>query len=175
MRKQIFVCACLMVFLSAPLNILAQQDGLSIGYGFGTFNNDMRGVQIRDGNYDYGQMTFFHERRLFKRVNWTIEPFVSYINRPTEGVDGGVSIFAKAYVDEKKKHGLFATAGGGSLYTSMGYSGQGTHLWFILQGGLGYRWDKYFVEGRFKHYSNGDTATPNRSLNSSILFVGMYL
>ncbi|MGD9576956.1 MAG: acyloxyacyl hydrolase [Syntrophorhabdus sp.] len=64
--------------------------------------------------------------------------------------------------------------GGGSAYTSINFKEQGTHFLFILHAGLGYKWNDFFGENRFKHYSNGSTATPNRSINANIIMVGMY-
>ncbi len=57
-------------------------------------------------------------------------------------------------------------------YTSIGFKEQGTHLLFILQGGVGYRYKSFFVEDRVRHYSNGGTARPNWSVNSNILSIG---
>jgi hypothetical protein len=51
---------------------------------------------------------------------------------------------------------------------------QGTHLLFILQAGIGFQWKKFFIENRFRHYSNSNTAQPNRSINANMIMVGMH-
>ncbi len=172
MGKYIVMPACIFLSFLIAQNGFAQENGISLGYGFGAFNRGMKGIQIRDGNYDYVQFAYFNERPLYKQLNYLIEPHVAYLNRPSEGADIGLSLSLKGYLDKEKK-GFFATAGVGAVYTTLGYSGQGTHLLGVLEGGIGYRWGRYFVESRFKHYSNGGTATPNRSMNSNVISVGM--
>ena len=66
------------------------------------------------------------------------------------------------------------TAGPGMAYTTVGFQEQGTHLLFILQGGVGYRYKNFFVEDMIRHYTNAGIATPDSSVNSNILSVGTF-
>jgi hypothetical protein len=168
------IALMMLILLVVTTGSYAADNGLAVGYGFGFLNSGMRGIQIRDGNYDYLQIRYIREAPLFSHLNWVIEPYISYINRPKEGVDGGFSLLMKAYLDKEGKHGFYGVGGAGVQYTSMGYSGQGTHLLGSLECGFGYRWDKLFIEDRFVHYSNGGTAEPNRSLNSNVIYFGLY-
>ncbi len=149
-------------------------NGLSVGYGFGFLNEGMRGIQTRDGNYDYLQVRYLYERSLSEKTNLALEPFVTYLNRPEDNLEGGVFLLLRAYPKGTGKEGFYLTGGGGPMYTGWAYSGQGSHLLFGLTAGVGYRWKQYFLEERFVHYSNGGTASPNRSLNSSVFSVGVY-
>jgi hypothetical protein len=171
-RKYFIIFLCFFMFYLTTHNGFAQDNGVSIGYGFGALNRGMKGIQIRDGNYDYIQLTYLHEKPFYKRINYLIEPHIAYINRPSNGIDIGFSLSLKGYLNEDKK-GFFGTVGVGTIYTTLGYSGQGTHLLGILQGGIGYKWKNYFIENRFKHYSNAGTAYPNRSINSNMISFGI--
>lgn len=43
-----------------------------------------------------------------------------------------------------------------------------------MEGGIGYRYARFFIENRFRHYSNGGTTSPNRSVDADVLSVGVY-
>ena len=174
MKNLIFVLSCILVLFMTPIAGLSAENGILAGYGFGLFNKDHSGTNLHGGNYDYIQVAYLHERQLGGRVNWVLEPFVSYINRPDEGLDGGLSLYVKAYLDRERAQGFYATVGVGILYTSEGFREQGTHLLGCLQGGFGYRFGSWFIEDRFKHYSNGRTAHPNRSVHSNVVYFGIY-
>lgn len=75
---------------------------------------------------------------------------------------------------EKGRNGPYVTLGGGAAYSSINFEEQGTHLLFIIQGGIGFKWKDFFIENRLKHYSSAHTASPNRSINSNIIMVGIY-
>ena len=66
------------------------------------------------------------------------------------------------------------TAGVGVAYTTIAFEEQGTHFLFILQAGLGLRYENFFIENRLRHYSNGGTESPNRSVHASIMTFGYY-
>ncbi len=165
---------CFIALIVLPLHGFCGEDAIAAGYGFGLFNKDHSGTNIRDGNYDYVQIAYVHERQFKGMLNYVLEPFASYINRPNEGVDGGLSIYLKGYLNRDRRSGLYVTLGVGALYTSEKFREQGTHLLGCIQGGFGYRFGKWFIEDRFKHYSNGHTAYPNRSLHSNVLYIGAY-
>ncbi len=159
----------------APPAFSAEQ-GLSAGFGFGLFNHSyVLGKIEGDKVYDFVQLAYVWERRSHvKSLAVLFEPFAAYTIAPREGADGGFNLCLKYYFLEKGKRSYFLTAGSGMAYTSQAFEGQGTHLLFILQGGAGIRWDKFFIETRFRHYSNGTTAWPNRSINANIISIGHY-
>ena len=123
MKNLIFVLSCILVLFTTPIAGLSAENGILAGYGFGLFNKDHSGTNVQGGNYDYIQVAYLHERQLGGRVNWVLEPFVSYINRPDEGLDGGLSLYVKAYLDRERVQGFYATVGVGILYTSGGVPG----------------------------------------------------
>jgi hypothetical protein len=51
---------------------------------------------------------------------------------------------------------------------------QGTHNFFILAGGIGFKWGNFSLENRFRHYSNASLARPNVSVNSDIIMIAYY-
>lgn len=163
-----------LLFLFIPLSVSAQSHGVSIGYGFGMFSAN-RGIgYIEEGRYDFVQCTYQYEQSLSEILGLLIEPFASYTNSPKEGIDGGITLSLKYNFFKKDQNGFYITLGGGTAYTSINFKEQGTHLLYILQAGIGYKWNNFFIENRFKHYSNANTANPNRSINSTIIMVGMY-
>lgn len=157
----------------APLSLYGQSNGVLIGYGFGLFSEPGKIGEIEEGSYDYVQLAYVHEKALSERLGLLIEPSVALVSRPVQGVDVALTVSLRHSFRKGGGSGFFLTLGGGSAYTSVNLKEQGTHLLFILQGGIGYRWKEFFVENRFRHYSNGGTAQPNRSVNSTIIIVGM--
>ena len=156
-----------------PGPVLADQQAISIGYGLAAFNNSSDlGHLMNGGYYDFVQITYSYEKLLSGKFNLVVEPFVGIVNRPASGLDVGAAIGGRYYFGEKNYQGLFATISAGGVYTSVAFEEQGTHGLFVLQGGLGYKWEKLFLEGKFRHYSNGGLAHPNKSINAAILGVG---
>jgi hypothetical protein len=163
-----------LLFMLIPISVSAQPHSVSIGYGFGLFSSS-RGVgYIEGGHYDFIQCAYQYERSLSEILGLLVEPFASYTFSPRDGVDGGITLSLKYNLFKKQQNGFFLTAGGGAAYTSIKFEEQGTHLLFIIQGGIGYTWNDFFIENRFKHYSNANTASPNRAINSNLIMVGMY-
>ncbi len=175
-RKQNTLIILILGFMLIPFTGSADQQGLSIGYGFGLLNYSLDYGHLKDtgGNYDFAQFTYIYEKNLTGTINLLLEPFVAVINRPQSGLDTGLGLSGKYYFGKKNHEGLFITMGSGAAYTSVGFEEQGTHLLFILQGGIGYQWKHFYVENRFRHYSNGGTASPNRSVNANIVNVGWF-
>jgi hypothetical protein len=156
-----------------PSPVLGDQQAISIGYGLAALNESSDLGHLReDDYYDFAQITYSYEKALSGKFNLVVEPFVSIVNRPTSGLDIGVAIGGRYYFGEKNYQGLFATISAGGVYTSVDFEEQGTHGLFVLQGGIGYKWEKLFVEGKFRHYSNGGLSHPNKSINATILGVG---
>lgn len=157
----------------APCTVLGDQQELSVGYGLGILNNESDPGRLHSGDhYDYVQIAYGYEKTLSGKFNLLIEPFVAIDNRPQSGLDGGLTVNGRYYFGQANHAGLFVTVGAGGAYTSVGFKDQGTHGLFILQGGIGYKWQRLFVEWRFKHYSNGGLAWPNRSVNSTMANIG---
>ena len=111
-------------------------------------------------------------KRDFRQMEPLVEPFVSVVNRPESGIDFGLTVNGRYYFGPVNHSGLFATVGGGGVYTSIKFHEQGTHGLFVLHCGLGYKWERLLVEGRFRHYSNASLAHPNRSVNATIVSAG---
>lgn len=172
MTKWLLVFAFIFAVFCAPSQSLAVNESLLAGYGFGILNQD--GQKTESGYYNFFQIAFATERPMgWKNFTLLIEPFVAYIINPSEGVDGGISLGLRYYPMSDKYQGLYFTAGAGGAYTSVQFKEQGSHLVFILHGGIGYRWKNFFIEDRIRHYSNGGLSSPNRSINANIVNVGM--
>jgi hypothetical protein len=165
---------CLFLLLLPCHGSAQNTSGISIGYGFGLLSSHKVIGHIEEGHYNFVHISYQYQRSLNEVLSLLIEPFSSYTFTPQEGIDFGITLSLKYNFYKKKQNGFFLTIGGGSTYTSINFKEQGTHLLFILHSGLGYKWKNFFVENRFKHYSNGSTATPNRSINANIIMVGIY-
>jgi hypothetical protein len=150
------------------------EHGLSVGYGFALFSHDNKPGRVEDGNYDFFQGSYLYEYPLSAKWVFLVEPFVAYVNRPVDGVDVGFNLGVKVYPFSVDRQGFFFGAGTGAAYTSVNFSEQGTHMLFILQASIGYRYKNFFIEDRWRHYSNGGLSSPNRSVNANIIAVGMY-
>lgn len=148
---------------------------MSAGYGFGFLNVDEEiGKVEHHQNYNFVHFAYFHEFHLIKDLFFHVEPYLAYINQPDNGVDAGVNLLLKYYVANFGKGSLFVDLGSGGAYTSIAFKGQGTHGLFILQGGIGLKWRNFFIENRFRHYSNAGLTYPNHSVNSNIISMGIY-
>jgi hypothetical protein len=165
----------LLLFLLFPANGHAMEQGLFLGYGFAALNERTATGEVEGKKkYDFFQAAYFCEIPHWERVSFVVEPFVAYIDRPESGVDGGFDLLLRWYPFDRGRSGLFFDLGAGAAYTSIAFKEQGTHLLGILVGGIGFRYKAWFVEDRLRHYSNGHSAYPNRSVNANILCVGMY-
>jgi hypothetical protein len=162
----------LLLTLWHPLG--AAENALSVGYGFALWSNWHRAGRTSEGPYHFTQASYSYERPLSQK--WLIEagPFLAYTWRPTDGIDVGVNLGLKVYPFSRDHSGFFVTMGTGGAYSTIDFVEQGKHAFFILQGSVGYRYKNFFVEDKFRHYSNGGTAWPNQSINANIINVGMY-
>ena len=160
-------------FALLPVSASAQSHSVSVGYGIGVFSNDKIIGHIEEGRYDFINFAYQYERSLSQVLGLVVEPFASYTMNPKDGIDAGITLSLKYKFHKQESNGFFLTFGGGSAYTSINFKEQGTHFLFIIQSGVGYKWKNFFVENRIRHYSNGGTANPNRSINSNIIMVGM--
>jgi len=169
-------CTLLMVLCAGPARGLCEDYGLSLGYGFAALNKDRSTGKVEGGkSYSFIQAVFLYEKPLSqKELALVVEPFASYVDKPNSGTDVGFDLGLKYYPFRTQKGGLYLTAGPGMAYTSVGFQEQGTHLLFMLQGGIGYRYKNLFIEDRFRNYSNWGTASPNSSINANIITLGTY-
>jgi hypothetical protein len=167
--------ACLLVLPLALIPTSSAEQAASAGYGFGVWNGGGTGHIENNLRYDYATFSYLYEKSFAPQVAFVVEPFCNLVNRPNNGLDIGFSVYLKAYLPEvRPQERFYLTAGAGAAYTSIAFREQGTHGLFVLQGALGYRHNRFFVEDRFHHYSNGNFARPNRSVNSNIIKVGYY-
>jgi hypothetical protein len=172
-----YLCALLLLLASScallPCVALADQQTIAVGYGFAVLDNN-RQVGHLWGNdyYDFGQIAYGWEKTLSGTFNLLLEPYAAYVNRPETGLDLGFTVNGRYYFGPTNHRGFFATVGAGGAYTTIKFEEQGTHDLFVLHGGLGYKWEKLFVEARFRHYSNGGFSHPNRSVDTALVSVG---
>lgn len=152
---------------------IADQQTVSAGYGLGSLNNNNQiGHLWYNDYYDFAQIAYGYEKTISGKFNLLVEPFLAFVNRPTSGLDVGVTVGGKYYFGPANHRGFFVAVGGGGAYTTVKFEEQGTHDLFVLQGGLGYQWQRLFVEGKFRHYSNGGFSSPNQSINATVVSVG---
>jgi len=165
----------LLVFLLLPSTAFAGEHAVSLGYGIGILNSGTSIGHVEGGdNYNFTQVTYLYEEPYWKRGSVAIEPFAAYVAKPDAGVDVGFSLLLRWYPFNGNHRGAYVDLGAGTAYTSVAFPRQGTHFLGILAGGLGYKNDAYFVQARFRHYSNGNTAHPNESVNAGIVSVGWF-
>jgi len=176
MRKGVFTVFVVTAFLLCPLYCAGDDNAITAGYGFGMFNLSPKYGKLRgdNGNYYFYQLVYAREKTLVKNLCLLMEPFVAYVNDPQSGLDAGMMLSLKYYFNKDNKNSFFVTLGTGAAYTTILFEEQGSHLLFILQGGIGYRWNNYFIENRLRHYSNGGTENPNRSINANIVNIGVH-
>jgi hypothetical protein len=160
--------------LLLPLAVSAMNQGLMVGFGTAMFNPKHAEGRLEDGKYNFIQLAFVTEYPLWKKsMNFYLEPFLSFVNRPNDGVEGGMGTGIKYFFSGHEYRGFYGTVGTGLSYSTIKFREQGTHTHFILSAGLGYRWKSFFLEDRFRHFSNGGLSRPNRSVHANILYLGM--
>ena len=174
MKSVLRVSLVILLLLAVWHPLVAAENALSVGYGFGLWSQSNGVGRIADGPYDFVQASYFYERPFSQR--WLIQagPFLAYTSSPTNGVDVGLNLGIKVYPFSQDRSGFFFTLGTGGAYSTINFSEQATHAFFILQGSIGYRYKRFFIEDRYRHYSNGGTSSPNRSINANIISLGMY-
>jgi hypothetical protein len=160
-RKGILFIFCFLL----PSNCYAQNNGFSLGYGFGV---SQLGKIEGNRSYNFLQAAYSHEFQIIKDFFFVGEPYLAYINEPDRGMDIGLGLFLRYYL-----RNFFFSLGGGGAYTGVHFQEQTHHYLFMLQGGIGYKWKNFFIEDRFRHYSNAGLASPNHSINANILSIGI--
>ena len=148
----------LILVVCAAVPAYGVEQAMSVGYGIAAFNPGLHFGRIEGGrNYDFFQVTYLVERPCTDHLPLAvfIEPFASYVNRPNSGVDFGFFTGLKYCLQGADKKGFYFTGGTGMVYSTIGFKEQGTHLDFTLEAGVGYRYGRFFIENRLRHYSNG--------------------
>jgi hypothetical protein len=175
MRKLVYFPILLALFLLLSVASNAGEQALSAGYGLAALNVNVADRHIEGGrNYNFVHATYLYEIPFWKKASFGAEPFVADINQPETGVDVGFDLLLRWYPFSEERSGLFINLGAGVACTSIAFPEQGTRLLGILVGGVGYRYKDFFVDTRFRHYSNGNTASPNRSVNALVVSIGKY-
>ena len=176
MKAACCVCVLIACLFGFACPGFSGENGFSLGYGFAAFNRGKTTGKVEGGrSYNFVQATYLFEKPFsWKELALLVEPFGSYVANPSPGADLGVGIGLKYYPFSLERKGFYLMGGTGMAYSTIGFQEQGTHLFFIGQGGLGYRFGNFFLEDRFRHYSNGGTASPNWSVNSNIVSLGTY-
>ncbi len=165
----------LLFIVALPLTCYGQNDGLSVGGGFGFLNGDQPLGKI-GGKRDYyfGQISYFHEFHLYKNGFLHLEPFLAYTNQPNDGIDAGLNVLLRYYLPVSAKSSFFLDFGSGAAYTSIRFKEQGTHWLTMVQGGIGFKWKNFFIVDRLRHYSNAGLASPNRQVNANVISIGFF-
>jgi len=175
MKKVLFVFLFLFVLNStASARII-----YNIGYGFGLFNT-ISGFSKLDKYYyyDYYKASVDFEHFFSKNFSIIGEPFVAYVNRPTDGVSFGASGLLRYYFLNESSFRTFADGGLGVSYNTLQYPGQASKYLFMPQGGLGVEFNvgkatKMFIEDRFIHMSCARIKEPNGAVNSNTIMIGI--
>ncbi|HOP85133.1 MAG TPA: acyloxyacyl hydrolase [Syntrophorhabdaceae bacterium] len=173
-KIQLILMATLFFSFLFNLNFVFADDiSISAGYGFALFNPESKPYRLRytKGLYDFYHVSLARENPIYGQFYLVAEPFLTYQARPSEGIDLGFVLSGKHYITKN----FYMNIGVGIAYTTYGFKEQGTHLPFIIQAGVGYRWKGIFIEDRFKHYSNGGLLRPNMSINANIILIGIYI
>ena len=176
MKGSVRICVLLAILLSAGRAAWCADSAFSLGYGFAAWNMGRPTFKVEgDRRYDFVQATYMYERPfLWQGLKLLVEPFASYVPDPATGTDLGVGLGFKYYPFGRHEDGFYLMGGTGLAYSTIKFEEQGTHLFIIGQGGIGYRFGRFFIENRFRHFSNGHTAAPNWSVNANVITVGAY-
>ena len=174
MKRLLWASLIIAALLTSSPPVWASENNLSVGYGFALWSGKHTVGRIAEGPYNFVQASYSYEMPISQK--WLIEagPFLAYVMNPNDGVDVGVNLGIKAYPFSKDHSGFFLTLGTGGAYSTIAFAEQAKHEFFILQGSIGYRYKTFFIEDRYRHYSNGGTSSPNRSINANIISLGMY-
>jgi hypothetical protein len=159
--------------LLAPIAAWAQNNGLSIGFGFSflTPQEDIGKVK-EDRSYNFEHLAYFHQFSIFRNGYIILEPFVALVNKPETGLEFGATLSFRYHIPTSERTSLFFNVGGGGAHSTIDFLEQGTRNFFILAGGIGFKWGDFFIENRFRHYSYAHLATPNVSVNADIIMIG---
>jgi hypothetical protein len=161
--------------LLSPIVASAQNNGLSIGYGFSFLTPHQETGEVKeDRKYNFETFAYFHQWSIFRNGYITLEPFVAYVNRPETGLEFGATLLLRYYIPTSQRTSLYLNLGGGGAHSTVDFLEQGSRNFFILAAGIGFKWESFFIENRFRHYSNAHLATPNDSVNVNMIMIGLH-
>ena len=86
MKKLLRTVMLMVVCFSFLFAHASAEQSISVGYGFGLLNQDGKSKQLEGGKtYDFIQALYSYERPVTQRFSVLVEPFVAFVNRPTDG------------------------------------------------------------------------------------------
>ena len=113
-------------------------------------------------------------------IQYQLEPVVGVITVPNGKAEFGLSFagFKYNFTAREDRWLPYSNFGFGVIYEPIGHHVQGTDFNFIIQTGLGVQ---YFldekrainIQYRYRHISNATIKTPNSSINSSFILLGL--
>ena len=79
--------------LLSPFAASAQNNGVSIGYGFSFLTpNQGIGKVKEDRPYHFENFAYFHQWSMLRNGSIALEPFVAYVNKPETGLEFGATL-----------------------------------------------------------------------------------
>jgi hypothetical protein len=169
------------LFLSFAVVVLFPFNGRAIdqwsflGCGFANLNSQSAGGCMERGEkYVSFQATYFFEFLQWEYLPFARDFFAASVSRPESGLRGGFDMLLRRAPSDRGRSGPFLPVGAGTGYKSIGFKEQGAHLLGILGDGLDSRYEAYVIEDRFSRYSDGNSAWPNRPVNTNVLCVGVH-
>ncbi len=150
----------------------------NLGYGFGLLNSGNGLGKLDKKYYDYYKASVDFEHFYTKDFSVIAEPFIAYVNRPTEGASFGISGLLRYYFLNEATFRTFADGGLGVSYNTLEYPGQASKYLFMPQVGVGVEFNvgkstKMFIEDRFIHMSCASIKEPNGAVNSNTIMIGI--
>ena len=167
----------LLISVSVTVPAFGEMSGVAAGYGLGNMNpHEHFGKIRRNRGYEFFYLSYFHGFQLIPDLYLVLEPFTAVSYRSRVGVDLGLGLLLRynLWNSQSAKNSFFVNLGTGGVLTTVSFTDQPNHALFILQGGVGFKWDKYFIELRHRHYSNAGTARPNKGVETEVLTVGFH-
>lgn len=156
--------------------------GASIGIG-NKFSTSLLGGNVEEDvkflslMFSWGKV--FKELSRERSFAIAVEGFVSAAEQENEDryLVGATPLFVYNFRKAKRTN-VFTETGVGLLYTDLDPVKFGSHLNFVVQAGVGFRYrltdDRFFkFSYRFQHISNGGTAEENKGIDSNFLIFGI--
>ncbi|MCM8772671.1 MAG: acyloxyacyl hydrolase [Candidatus Omnitrophica bacterium] len=150
--------------------IYAFTEDFFFGYGFGKIKNPK--------NYKFYTLMFDFSRpiRSSKNFFFQIEPFISYVESPSDNFEIGLSFFT-LYKFSSGNIQPYIKVGTGIIYLSTDFVEQSTHFNFVSSACFGIKFGlkriSFYTEGRIRHVSNAGIKEPNEGINSKIFLIGL--
>ncbi|MDD4938986.1 MAG: acyloxyacyl hydrolase [Candidatus Omnitrophica bacterium] len=132
-------------------------------------------------DFDFNLKPMIKKLNLSPRPLWQfqIEPFISYVDRPSSDLETGLSFMLKIGVlPQTSRFQPFLIGGAGLIYITEHTYEEAGEFNFIEQAGIGLHYffthdTAFTVQGRYRHLSNADTGYPNRGINNQFILTGI--